>query len=256
VFRSPRRILAICRHGTRASGAMFCVGTLFAACPGICDPARHDFTPYPFVHPLLLHRVHLPPALSVTMRNSTILTFGSVAVAVQRLNQLIAQSVGLIRQAGLTSKHAWEQALVCPDGMLHEAASTLRCHCVTETCYQPTSAGAARPCPVKDKERHGCDCHAAACAEICRHATPRDPQARFVYYSGSNQPHNPNQRTDKPEGDPPQGKAVYGYRSLPVQWADPELRFSLILLDDSEWNSASCPPMRARKTPPRPCSYN
>ena len=179
-----------------------------------------------------------------------------IAVAVQRLNQLIAQSVGLIRQAGLTSQQAWEQALLCPDGMLHEAASTLRCHCVTETCYQPTPAGAARPCPAKDKERHGCDCHTAACAQTCRHATPRDPQARFVYYSGSNQPHNPNQRTDKPEGDPPQGKAVYGYRSLPVQWADPELRFSLILLDDSEWNSASCPPMRARKTPPRPCSCN
>jgi hypothetical protein len=155
-----------------------------------------------------------------------------IAVAVQRLNQLIAQSVGLIRQAGLTNKHAWEQALLCPDGMLHEAASTLRCHCVTETCYQPPSAGAARPCPAKDKERHGCDCHTAACAQICRHATPRDPQARLVYYSGSNQPHNPNQRTDKPEDDPPKGKAVYGYRSLPVQWADPELRFSLILLDD------------------------
>jgi len=155
-----------------------------------------------------------------------------IAVAVQRLNQLIAQSVGLIRQAGLTSKHAWEQALVCPDGMLHEAASTLRCNCVTETCYQPTSPGAARPCPAKDKERHGCDCHTAACAQTCRHATPRDPQARFVYYSGSNQSDNPNHRTDKPEDDPPQGKAVYGYRSLPVQWADPELRFSLILLDD------------------------
>lgn len=155
-----------------------------------------------------------------------------ISVAVQRLNQLVAQSVGLIHQAGLISQQAWEQALLCPDGMLHAAASALRCHCVTQTCYQPTSPGAPRPCPAKDKQRHGCDCNTTACAQVCRHATPRDPEARFVYYSGSNQPNNPNQPAHKPEDEPPQGKAVYGYRSLPLQWADPELRFSLVLLDD------------------------
>jgi len=155
-----------------------------------------------------------------------------ITVAVQHLNQLIAQSVALIRQAGLISQQAWEQALLCPDGMLHEAASTLRCSCVTQTCYQPTSPAKPRPCPAKDKQHLGCDCNTAACAQSCRHATPRDPQARFVYYSGSNQPDNPNQRTDKADDEQPKGKAVYGYRSLPLQWVDPERRFSLILLDD------------------------
>lgn len=155
-----------------------------------------------------------------------------ITVARQYLNQLIAQSVALVREAGLISEHAWRHALLCPDGMLHAAASALRCTSVTDTCYQPTSPGQPRPCPAKDKERRGCDCNTPACAQICRHATPRDPDARFVYYCGSNQPDNPNQRRDKPAVDPAKGKAVYGYRSLPLQWADPERRFSLILLDD------------------------
>lgn len=155
-----------------------------------------------------------------------------ISMAVQHLNQLIAQSVALIRDAGLISPPAWEQALLCPDGMLHAAASSLRCISVSETCYQPTSADKPRPCPAKDKDRHGCDCNTPACAQACHHATPRDPQARFVYYSGSNQPHNPNQSTHKADDEHPQGKAVYGYRSLPLQWADPERRFSLVLLDD------------------------
>lgn len=155
-----------------------------------------------------------------------------ITVAIQRLNQLIAQSVSLIREAGLISEQAWQQALLCPDGMIHEAASRLRCASVTEACYEPTSSAAPRPCAAKDKERRGCDCDTAACAQICCHATPRDPEARSVYYSGSNQPDNPNQRNDKAKDEQPQGELFYGYRSLPVQLADPERRFSLVLLDD------------------------
>jgi len=49
------------------------------------------------------------------------------AVAIQYLNQLLVGAVTLIREAGLLSPEAWSQALVCPDGMLHHAASRLRC---------------------------------------------------------------------------------------------------------------------------------
>ena len=155
-----------------------------------------------------------------------------VAVAVQGLNQLIAQCVALIRNTGLIRQEAWEQALLCPDGMIHEAASALRCTSVTDSCYQPISPTQPRPCPAKEKERQGCDCNTPSCAQICHHAPPRDPQARFVYYSGSNQPANPNQRAAKDDNKEPQGEAFYGYRSLPLQWADPQRRFSLVLLDD------------------------
>jgi len=156
-----------------------------------------------------------------------------IEVAVQLLNHLIAQSVSLIVEADLLSPEAWEQALICPDGMIHDAASRMRCISVQETCYQPTSPDAPRPCPAKEKKRRGCDCDTAACASACRCATPRDPDARFVWYSGSNQPqHSPNRSTDPAQENKKRGKGRFGYRSLPLQLADSPRRFSLVLLDD------------------------
>ena len=158
---------------------------------------------------------------------------GQIEVAIQRLNQLLAQSVALFVEAGLLSPEALNKALICPDGMIHDAASRLRCSSVTDTCYQPTSLDNPRPCPAKEKERQGCNCDTTACAQICRHATPRDPQARFVYYSGSNQTRdNPNQPTDPTQANQKRGQARFGYRTIPLQLPDPIRRFSLVLLDD------------------------
>jgi hypothetical protein len=150
----------------------------------------------------------------------------------QRLNDLLAQSVELIHAAGLLSPDAWSQALICPDGMLHAAASRMNCTAVTDTCYQPPTPQAPRPCPAKEKGHTGCACDTLACAAVCQHATPRDPEARCVYYAGSNRPGaSPNQSADGtvPKG---RGKLVYGYRSLPLELCDAERRFSLILSDD------------------------
>jgi hypothetical protein len=152
-------------------------------------------------------------------------------VAIQYLNQLLVGAVQLIRQAGLFSPEAWTQALVCPDGMLHDAASHLRCAAVQESCYQPTSPQAPRPCPAKEKEQRGCDCDTLACANTCRHATPRDAEARFVHYSGSNQPrHSPNRPQDESKKKKGGGRKCYGYRSLPLLLADPVRRFHVSLL--------------------------
>jgi hypothetical protein len=140
----------------------------------------------------------------------------TIQVAVQQLNQLISQSIALVQESGVLSEAAWQQALLCPDGQIHEAASRMRCQNVTESCYLP----APRPCPRKDKGLRGCDCDTPHCASICKRATPQDPQARFVWYSGDNQ----DQEKD--------GKGFYGYRSLPLQLADRKRRFSLTLLDD------------------------
>lgn len=153
-------------------------------------------------------------------------------VTLQRLNELIAQSVTLIREAGVLSEDAWQHALICPDGMIHVAASRMDCASVSDTCYQPTSPEQPRPCPARDKEREGCQCDTLACATLCRHAPPRDPAARCVYYAGSNQPGaNPNRSTGT-TAPPPRGKLFYGYRSLPLQLADATRRFDLILFDD------------------------
>jgi hypothetical protein len=154
-------------------------------------------------------------------------------VAVQHLNDLIAQSVHLIRDSGLLTPEAWHQALVCPDGMLHEAASRLRCASVQESCYQPTRPDQSRPCPAKQKDKRGCDCDTSACAQMCHCSTPRDRSARFIFYAGSNQPtHNPNQATKPSPDQKIRGQRHYGYRSLPLQLADPQRRFSLVLMDD------------------------
>jgi hypothetical protein len=154
-------------------------------------------------------------------------------VAIQRLNQLLAQSVALFLQADLLSSEALKKALICPDGMIHDTASRMRCSSVTDTCYLPTSPHNPCPCPAKEKERQGCNCDTTACASTCRYATPRDLQARFVYYSGSNRtPDNPNQSTDPGQANKKRGKGRYGYRSLPLQLPDPIRRFSLVLLDD------------------------
>ena len=154
-------------------------------------------------------------------------------IAIQRLNQLLVQAVDLVRQANLLSPQAWQAALVCPDGQLHDAASQMRCAAVGETCYQPSHPQHPRPCLAKDKGQRGCDCDTLSCAQLCRYATPRDPQARFVWYTASNQPQSsPNRSTTPREAQPTDGEGHYGYRSLPLRLADPLRRFSLTLLED------------------------
>jgi hypothetical protein len=137
-------------------------------------------------------------------------------VAVQQLNRLLAQSVQLLLESGVLSPDAWEKALLCPDGQIHEAASRMRCQHVTESCYQ----SAPRPCPAQEKDFRGCDCDTQRCTQVCKRTTPQDPEARFVWYTGDNQ-------DDKKDGE-----GFYGYRSLPLQLVDPARRFSLTLLDD------------------------
>jgi hypothetical protein len=154
-----------------------------------------------------------------------------IEVAMQHLNRLLAQSVLLFVESGLLTAQAWNEALVCPDGMIHDAASRMRCAFTQETCYQ--SGDTPRACPAKAKGRDGCDCDANICHPICRYATPRDPDARFVWYSGSNKRRgNPNRSTDPIRAKKKHGKGRFGYRSLPLQLADPARRFSIVLLDD------------------------
>jgi hypothetical protein len=156
-----------------------------------------------------------------------------IRMEIQKLNQLLAGAVGVLRQAAVFSPKAWQEALLCPDGQIHDAASNVRCISVSESCYQACTPEKPRPCAAKDKERRGCDCDTLACAQVCRHATPRDRQARYIYYTGSNQGvDNPNRTAQADPSEPARGEARYGYRSLPLRLADPQRRFSVTLLDD------------------------
>lgn len=68
---------------------------------------------------------------------------------------------------------------------------------------------------------------------MCVQTTPRDPEARYIWYSGSNQsPNSPNHSTQPDATEHEHGEARYGYRSLPLRLADPLRRFSVTRLDD------------------------
>lgn len=157
-----------------------------------------------------------------------------VEVAIQYLNQLIAGTVTLLREAGLITSEAWEHALTCPDGMIHDAASRMRCTSVKASCHQTTSPQQPRPCPAQENGKDGCDCDTLDCVQVCRRAPAREPQVRAVWYSGSNQSAQDSTEdgvassTDQ-EGA---GELRFGYRSLVLQGAESTRRFSFVLLDD------------------------
>jgi len=55
---------------------------------------------------------------------------------------------------------------------------------------------------------------------VCKRTASRDPQARFVWYTGDNQKNTKD------------GGGFFGYRSLPLQLADQHRRFSITMLDE------------------------
>jgi len=71
------------------------------------------------------------------------------------------------------------------DSQLVAARSHMRCRHMNADCFQPP---AARHCAARTAGQDGCACDTAACQDQCRLATPRDPEAAYVYYKGSNQP--------------------------------------------------------------------
>jgi hypothetical protein len=122
------------------------------------------------------------------------------------------------------------------DGMLHEARSRLHCSSVKEGCYQP----APRPCPAQERNKQGCECRDAACADVCQHATPRDPQARFVVYTGNNKhaktsPNTPVGTAKRPSRV---SRMVYGYYSYAGQILDADLATYWAL--PAAFGSATC----------------
>ena len=158
----------------------------------------------------------------------------AVEIAIQYLNHIIAGAAQLLCEAHLLSPQAWQQAQVCPDGMIHDAASRMRCTSVQDSCHQPLSTQATRPCPAQDKGKRGCDCDTLRCVQACRYAPPRDPQARCVYYARTNQPtySGPNASAETSTLQQAKGDLRYGYKSLVLQLADPVRRFSVVLADD------------------------
>lgn len=110
---------------------------------------------------------------------------------------------------------------ISTDCQLIAARSRMKCRHQTPLCSLPA---AKRPCPAREAGKEGCLCDTDACREHCRFATPRDPDAAYVYYSGSNQPkHTPNTPTDPAKAKSPSGKHYFGYKSKAFNIVDDRL---------------------------------
>jgi len=136
------------------------------------------------------------------------------------LTELCPRFLALLQSAGLLPAHSTlpdsppDQGLpLAADGMLHEAHASMRCGQVTDSCYQPLTERAPRPCPAREKGFEGCSCTAAVCTDRCQYTTPRDPDARLIHYRGSNQDGAETQAA----------RNVYGYRSYAQVVRDDEL---------------------------------
>ena len=94
-------------------------------------------------------------------------------------------------------------------------------------CFLPQTE---RRCAAQAAGQEGCACDTAACQDHCRLATPRDPEAAYVYYQGSNQSRGtPPPRRAQPRRPPPappttgRGKHHFGYKSKAFNVLDDRL---------------------------------
>jgi hypothetical protein len=114
---------------------------------------------------------------------------------------------------------------ISTDCQLVQSRSHQRCIHQQPACSQP---GLPRSCPAHAKGKEGCACDTEACRKHCRYATPRDPEAAYVFYAGSNQPaRSPNKpRTGAAQAQrpaAPRGKHHYGYKSKAFNIIDDRL---------------------------------
>ena len=108
------------------------------------------------------------------------------------------------------------------DCQLIASRSHMQCRHQVPACSQ---SAAQRACPAREAGKDGCACDTPACFEHCCFSTFRDPQAAYVYYSGSNQPGkiNPNAAKEKKDQTAPHGKHHFGYKSKAFNIVDDRL---------------------------------
>jgi hypothetical protein len=115
---------------------------------------------------------------------------------------------------------------IATDSQLVAARSHMLCRFQNSRCF--LSPG-QRHCAAREEGKEGCACDTEACAVHCRLATARDPEAAFVFYTGSNQPTStpvpvvPGASTEAASATPARGKPHFGYKSKGFNLIDDRL---------------------------------
>jgi hypothetical protein len=113
------------------------------------------------------------------------------------------------------------------DSQLVEARSRMHCRYQHPDCFLPRSQ---RTCAARAAGKRGCACDTDACVDHCRFVASRDPEAAYVYYTGSNQP--TSAPTAPPAGSTAEndnasgrrrGKHCFGYKSKGFNVVDDRL---------------------------------
>ncbi len=108
---------------------------------------------------------------------------------------------------------------IATDSQLIGARSHMACRYQNAACFAPRPQ---RQCAARLAGKDGCACDTDACVEHCRYVTTRDPEAAYVYYSGSNQPGaKPDQ--DGSTKTTPKGKHHFGYKAKAFEILDDRL---------------------------------
>jgi len=110
---------------------------------------------------------------------------------------------------------------IATDSQLVAARSRMRCRYQRSACFLPPQE---RTCAARADGKRGCQCDTDACATRCRYTTRRDVEARYVYYSGSNQPTAPHAKQE-PASDKQttRGKHHFGYKAKTFNIVDDRL---------------------------------
>jgi hypothetical protein len=108
------------------------------------------------------------------------------------------------------------------DSQLIAAKSRMRCRYQNPACWLPRPQ---RTCAAREDGQDGCQCETEACRDQCRLVTRRDPQAAYVYYTGSNQPPPPPEPAPANGSEHPtrRGKHHFGYKSKAFNVVDDRL---------------------------------
>jgi len=110
---------------------------------------------------------------------------------------------------------------IATDCQLVAARSHMRCRYQNANCFLPCDQ---RTCAAREDGKEGCACDSEACEKHCRLVTPRDPDATYVYYSGSNQPvSSQEQGTPSDATSSRRGKHHFGYKNKAFNTVDDRL---------------------------------